>query len=74
MKVILELPEKPELKNMNVTEYLAAKMYQDALLSAGQAAQLLGIPQEQFIDLLGDYGVSVFSDEVEDIRRDIDNA
>lgn len=74
MKVILELPEKPELKNMNVTEYLAAKMYQDALLSAGQAAQLLGIPQEQFIDLLGDYGVSVFSEEVEDIRRDIDNA
>lgn len=47
MKVVLELPEKPELKNLDVTGYLIAKLYQDGLLSAGQAAQVLGITHTQ---------------------------
>jgi predicted HTH domain antitoxin len=55
MKIILELPEKPELKNLNVTQYLVSKMYQDGLLSAGQAAQLAEISKEEFLEQLGSF-------------------
>jgi hypothetical protein len=74
MKIILELPEKPELKNLNVTQYLVSKMYQDGLLSAGQAAQLAEISKEEFLEQLGSFGVSVFSESVNDFLSDVKNA
>ena len=74
MKVILEFPEKPELKNLDIPQYLASKMYQDGLLSASQAAQLVGKSKEVFLEQLGHFGVSVFSESVEDFLKDIKNA
>jgi predicted HTH domain antitoxin len=74
MKIVLELPEKPELKNLNVTQYLVSKMYQDGLLSAGQAAQLAEISKEEFLEQLGSFGVSVFSELVNDFLSDVKNA
>lgn len=74
MKVILEFPEKPELKNLDIARYLASKMYQDGLLSAGQAAQLIGTSKEEFLEQLASFGVSVFSESVEDFLKDIKNA
>jgi hypothetical protein len=74
MKVVLELPEKPELKNLDVTGYLIAKLYQDGLLSAGQAAQVLGITQTKFLESLDGFGVSVLSESVEDFLSDVKNA
>jgi predicted HTH domain antitoxin len=49
-------------------------MYQDGLLSAGQAAQLVGKSKEVFLELLGNSGVSVFSESVEDFLKDVKNA
>lgn len=74
MKVTFELPEKPELRNLDIPLYLASKLYQDGLLSAGQAAQLVGKSKEDFLDQLGKFGVSVFSESVEDFLNDIKNA
>ncbi len=74
MKVVLEFPEKPELKNLDIVQYLASKMYQDGILSAGQAAQLVGKSKEKFLEQLGNFGVSVFSESVQDFLKDIKNA
>lgn len=74
MKIILELPEKPELRNLDIPMYLASKMYQDGLLSAGQAAQLVGKSKEVFLEQLGNFDVSVFSESVEDFLKDVKNA
>jgi len=74
MKVVLEFPEKPELKNLDIAQYLASKMYQDGLLSVGQAALLIGITKEEILGQLSGYGVSVFSGSVEDFLKDIKNA
>lgn len=74
MKVVLEFPEKPELKNLDIAQYLATKMYQDGLLSAGQAALLIGKNKEEFLGQLSTYGVSVFSESVEDFLKDIKSA
>lgn len=65
--------------DLNMTEYeftmvLAAKLYEQAKLSAGQAAEMVGISKRAFIELLGKYGVSVLSNSVNDLHADIANA
>lgn len=74
MKVVLEFPEKPELKNLDIAHYLASKMYQDGILSVGQAALSIGKTKEEFLGRLSRYCVSVFSESVEDFLKDIKNA
>ncbi|MFD1468391.1 UPF0175 family protein [Hymenobacter caeli] len=43
-------------------------------LSLGQAAEMTGYSKRTFMELLGDYGVSVFNYPAEDIARDAANA
>lgn len=54
--------------------YLAAKLYEDAELTAGQAAQVAMISKRSFIELMGKYGVSPFSKQINDLTNDIANA
>jgi len=49
-------------------------MYEDKMLTAGQAAQLAGISKRTFIEIMGKYGVSVFGDSLDDLSNDIANA
>jgi predicted HTH domain antitoxin len=53
---------------------LACQLYQHGKLSSGQAAGLVGISKREFIEKMGSYGYSIFSESVEDLRRDIANA
>jgi predicted HTH domain antitoxin len=74
MKLILDLPEYPEFKNLDVKGYLFSKLYEDGILSLGQSAEALGTSKEQLLENLGNFGVSVFSTSVEDFLKDIKNA
>ena len=74
MKLILDLPEYPELKNLDLKGYLIAKLYEDGLLSVGQSADALGWSKEHFLENLGNLGVSVFSKSVQDFLSDVKNA
>ena len=74
MKLILDLPEYPELKNLDLKGYLIAKLYEDGLLSGGQSAEALGCNKEHFLENLGNLGVSVFSTSVQDFLSDVKNA
>ena len=74
MKIVLDLPEYPELKNLDFKGYLIAKLYEDGLLSVGQSADALGWSKEQFLENLGNLGVSVFSKSVQDFLSDVKNA
>ena len=49
-------------------------MFTFAKFSAGQAAEIVGLFKRAFIEILGNYNVSVFSDAVEDLHLDISNA
>ena len=73
-KVILNLPENLNLKVFDFSVYVASKMYEDGLVSAGQAAEIVGISKRAFIEILGKSGVSLFSPSVEDLDKDIANA
>ena len=74
MKVTLNLPENLNMKIFDISIYLAAKLFEDGLLSSGQAAEMVGISKRAFIEILGKYGISVFSESMDDLRKDIGNA
>jgi predicted HTH domain antitoxin len=54
-------------------EAFYVKLYEQGLLSSGRAANLLGMPRSEFLDLLGRYGVSFF-DESRDLAAEVRNA
>ncbi len=75
MKTIqINVPNDIGLNDYDFSMILAAKLYEDAKLSAGQAAQMTGLSKRAFIELLGKFGVSIFSQSIEDLHNDIKNA
>ncbi len=70
----ITLPPQIESKLFDIKTYLAAKLYEDAILSAGQAAEIAGISKRAFIEILGHYGVSAFGESITDLNSDIANA
>jgi predicted HTH domain antitoxin len=75
MTAILEvkLPDSVELSDFDLKMRLAAKLYDDGILSSGQAADLAGISKRRFIELLGKYGVSVFGHSADEVEEDLKN-
>ncbi|MEI7586755.1 UPF0175 family protein [Runella sp.] len=49
-------------------------MYTRGKLSLGQAAEVAGLSKRAFIEMMGKYGFSVFSEEIEDFKHDLLNA
>lgn len=75
MRIVqLNIPDNVDLKDYDLSMIVAAKLYEDCKLSSGQAAKIAGLTKRTFIELLGRYGVSVFSDSVLDLHSDIANA
>ena len=74
MKVTVNLPENVEFKEFDFIVYIASKLYEDGLVSSGQAAEMAGLSKKAFIEILGKYGVSPFSQSEEDLLNDIQNA
>jgi len=75
MKIIhLNIPDSVDLKEYDFSMIIASKLYEDAKLTAGQAAEIAGLSKRAFVEILGKYGVSVFSSSVDDLYLDIANA
>ncbi len=70
----LNIPDSVDLKDYDFSMIVAAKLYEDAKLSAGQAAEIVGLSKRAFIEMLGKYGVSIFSTSISDLHTDIANA
>jgi hypothetical protein len=70
----LNIPDGIDLKDHDFSMIIASKLYEDAILSAGQAAKIVGLSKRAFIELLGKYGVSVVSTSISELNSDILNA
>ena len=70
----INLPDKFDLSPKETATLLAAKLYETGKLSLGQAAELAGYSKKTFMELLGNYGVSVFNFPPEELDNDIANA
>jgi len=53
---------------------LAVKLYEQAKLSLGEAADLAGLSKKKFTESLGKYDVSVFNFPASDLAKDVNNA
>lgn len=70
----LNIPDSFELNEKETKTFLAAKLYEKGSLSLGQAADLAGYSKRIFMELLGNYDVSIFNLSEEDLENDIKNA
>lgn len=70
----LNIPDSVDLKDYDLSMIVAAKLYEDAKLSTGQAAEVVGLSKRAFIEMLGKYGFSIFSKSISDLQSDIANA
>ena len=57
------------INEKDVKMQLAANLFDKGLLSSGQAAELAGISKKEFIENVGQFGVSVFGESPEDLER-----
>lgn len=73
-KLILEIPNNLDLDSKEAAMLLAGKLYEQGRLSLGQAAGLAGYSKRTFMELLGNYKISVFNQPVEELDNDISNA
>lgn len=68
MKTItLNLPEGVELDKIRMI--IASSLFEQGILSSGQAAEMVGITRSQFLEDVGKYGVSIFGETAEDIEE-----
>lgn len=63
----ISLPEEAELHRVKMI--IAASLFEQGILSSGQAAELVGIPRRQFLEDVGKYGVSIFGETADDIEK-----
>jgi predicted HTH domain antitoxin len=70
----LNFPNTIEQSDDQLRLLIAAKLYENGTLTSGQSAELAGLSKREFIEVLGNYNVSVFSTLVEDLEADIENA
>ncbi|MCP4752854.1 MAG: UPF0175 family protein [Proteobacteria bacterium] len=70
----IQLPDFLQVDPKEIKFILAAKLYEQGKLSIGQSAELAGVSKRTFIELLGNYDVSIFNYDEKEIKRDYENA
>jgi predicted HTH domain antitoxin len=63
----INLPEEVELHKVKMI--VAASLFEQGILSSGQAAELVGITRRLFLEEVGKYGVSIFGETAEDLEK-----
>lgn len=67
----LQIPDAVDEKDVKMQ--LAAHLYDKGIMSSGQAADLAGISKKEFLETVGQYGVSIFGESIEDLERIINS-
>lgn len=73
-KLTLEIPDNLDLDDKEAAMLIAGKLYEQGRLSLGQAASLAGYSKRTFMELLGNYDISIFNYPVEELDNDLKNA
>jgi predicted HTH domain antitoxin len=71
--VELSVPANAAVSDFEVKMIVAAKLFELGKLSSGQAAEMAGLSKRAFLEVVGNYGVSVFGYEISDIDNDLKN-
>lgn len=63
----LHLPDHVNEKEVRMQ--LAAHLYNKGVMSSGQAAELVCISKREFIETIGQYGISIFGENIDDLEK-----
>jgi predicted HTH domain antitoxin len=74
MRIDLQMPDTISTSEFDLKMFIAAKLYESGRLSLGYAANMAGVSKRTFAELLGQYGVSLFSQTAEEVQADCENA
>jgi predicted HTH domain antitoxin len=74
MTLKLNVPDLSDMSEMDMRLFLAAKLFEAGKLSSGQAAALADLSKRAFLEIIGKYGVSIFSQTEEELASDFANA
>ncbi|MBC7774362.1 MAG: UPF0175 family protein [Phycisphaerae bacterium] len=74
MSIQINLPDGLKISDFELSMLLAAKLFDEGLISTGQGAVMVGLSKPAFIEMLGKYKVSVFQYNIKEIEDDIANA
>lgn len=75
MKILkLNMPDTVVFDDKEATMAIASRLYEKGKLSLGQAAELVGLSKGAFMEISGNYGVSVFNYSSSELDRDVKNA
>jgi len=72
-KLVVNIPDAIEFDEHEALLAIASKLYERGKLSLGQAAELAGYSKRAFMEILNNYGVSVFNFPHSDLNRDVEN-
>ena len=70
----LNIPDTLDLNAREAKMLLASRLYEKGKLTLGQAAELAGLSKRAFMEILGDYDVSIFNSSLSELENDIKNA
>jgi predicted HTH domain antitoxin len=70
----LSIPENVDIDEKEAKMLLASKLYEKGKLSLGQAADLAGYSKRTFMELLGNYNISIFNYSDKELETEILNA
>lgn len=70
----LNVPDSLDVNSKELIILFAATLYEKGKLSLGQAADVAGLSKRTFMELLGNYNISVFNFPSSDLSSDAANA
>ena len=74
MSIEINLPEGLKISPFELTMLVAAKLFDEGLISTGQVAEMVGLSKQAFIEMLGKYKVTIFQYDIDEIEEDIADA
>jgi len=72
--ITLQVPDSVHATEFEVRMIVAARLFDEGRLSSGQAAEIVGISKRTFLELVGQYGVSIFGYTFEELQEDLNHA
>jgi predicted HTH domain antitoxin len=75
MKTItIQIPDHVDLDDREALMSMAMKLFERGKLTLGQAAEMVGLTKRAFMDVMGNYEVSLFGYTPSELNQDIENA
>jgi len=68
----IELPEELEWSEADLRLFVAVKLYEAGKLTAGRAAETVGMTKRAFLESLGRFGVSMFQYSGEELLDNVE--